>query len=295
MLKLLKAVTQQLLTVLSDGCEPASQPSSLRSLGAQATGDSLSASTQGASTSGVMPPAGPSTAGTEFGSSNAFTHEQPPAARLHGPTATDVYRQMRQLLVLSESKAEAQTAVCTAEGDEVFNGFFDAVGPFVATDVNVALYTCSVISNLCVFPDCRDALHVAALVDLATLAIASHPTQKKLVHLALMTISNVALSGRVVLTETTAKSVAAAIAPLYSEARVVEAWTAALCNLSACSAVATTHLLLANNAVATLERLLVFHGDDARVAHRGLQALSHLCAGHIAAPTPSESPGPPPS
>lgn len=135
----------------------------------------------------------------------------------------------------------------------------------------------TLMSNLCVYEECRPLLPGTLFTEFFLLAIESFPTRKRVLHLNLMAISNSALCAGLELNETLARRIASAVVPQWGEPPVIEAWACALLNIAA-SGEANLAQLLQTDAVKTLERLIVFHGADDRVIPRGLQCLAWLSA-----------------
>ena len=182
----------------------------------------------------------------------------------HSIDATLVGREVAEVLALDELPKFAKLIVI-----------------LIPLETNIVLYACPLIGNVVSVPEVRERSDGNVLLDIVLGCIASYPMQRRVVHLCLMTVSNIALVQRFKVTSTQARQIALAVIPLYSEAPVVEAWSCAVCNLSNIHP-EVIPMFLSCAVIETLERLLLFFGDDARVVTRGLQALSNLSYGFVA-------------
>lgn len=148
----------------------------------------------------------------------------------------------------------------------------------VGLDVNFALNVVSLFGNLCVFEDAREYLPSPdTCARVALTCIRHQPTNRRLVHLCLMAVSNVALCPDLRLPPKAVAELVDAVVPLYDQSPVVEAWACALCNVASTTA-ENLAALVAGGATARLETLMMYHGDNERVAARGFQCLSCLGA-----------------
>lgn len=144
-------------------------------------------------------------------------------------------------------------------------------------DHPMALYVCTLVSNLAGFPDSRVVLSSVAveLFDLILKIAKSFVLERRVIHLALMTLSNLALCDAVHPTPAQCELVVEFVMPSYTESQVVEAWCCTLCNITAAHPTLVREFTRLG-VVEVLHRLLLFFGDDSRVVSRGLQCLSNL-------------------
>lgn len=148
-------------------------------------------------------------------------------------------------------------------------------------DHTAALYTCSLISNLSATSEARQVLLVATdLLELVLEIGALYYLDRRLTHLALMTSSNLALCPLIDLTADHCSRVVGLVMAHYSESQVVEAWSCAICNITAAHQDLVVEFLKLG-VPEILGRLLLFLGDDTRVVARGLQCLSNLSSGSL--------------
>jgi hypothetical protein len=148
----------------------------------------------------------------------------------------------------------------------------------VGLDTNFALNVASIFANLCVFEDVREYLPEPELcVAIALSCIRHQPMSRRIVHLCLMCVANIALCTHLLLPEETVVELVGAVVPLFDEAPVVEAWSCALCNVASTTSENLGALVQAG-AIDKLERLLVYHSDSERVLARGYQCLTCLSA-----------------
>jgi hypothetical protein len=148
----------------------------------------------------------------------------------------------------------------------------------VGLDTNFALNVASIFANLCVFEDVREYLPEPELcVAIALSCIRHQPMSRRIVHLCLMCVANIALCTHLLLPEETVVELVGAVVPLFDEAPVVEAWSCALCNVASTTSENLGALVQAG-AIDKLERLLVYHSDNERVLSRGYQCLTCLSA-----------------
>ena len=198
-------------------------------------------------------------------------------------TSPASYKHFRTFLDFTMSAKDCVDLV--ANGREDVSDFLSACSLRMAKDMNIATLCCVALANISGMPECRQHIAPTPMLIVILDAINAFPTEKKLVHLACMTMSNLGLVPDLLLTQESSKAIVSAIAPLYAEHPVVEAWCAAVCNISSYDGT-NRNLLVAAGAIETVERLLVFHGDVARVVHRGLQCLSNLSGAHVEMPPP---------
>lgn len=147
-------------------------------------------------------------------------------------------------------------------------------------DHTMALYACAFIANVVGFAECRlPVCDVAGDLFDITLQIASrYVLERRALHLALMTLSNIVLCDVMpdAVREGDCRQLMALIMPQYSESPVFDAWCCAMCNLVAAQPEAGP-IFIKLGAVETVQRILMFFGDDSRVVSRGFQLLSNLC------------------
>ncbi|CUG93499.1 Hypothetical protein, putative [Bodo saltans] len=249
----------------------------------QSVGDASVSSFHSASTNPLSSPVPSSNSLFGGGAPAATTSSQPsgyasPAGRaaLLGVTESDLmysYRLFRHLI-----DAALQLKECL---DIVSNGMIRKwIGPlrlFAPIDHAMALYVCTLVSNLSGFPESRVVLSSVAieLFDLVLKIAKSFVLERRVIHLALMTLSNLALCDAVHPTAEQCGLVVELVMPSYSEPQVVEAWCCTLCNMTAAHPTLVKEFTRLG-VVEVLHRLLLFLGDDPRVVTRGLQCLSNL-------------------
>jgi hypothetical protein len=185
-------------------------------------------------------------------------------------------------------------ALLDAVAELVGVGHDDVVLAQVGLDVNFALNVLSIMANLCVYEDVREYYPSPALsVNIALACVRHQPSNRRVVHLCLMAVSNVALCADLVLSAASVTALVAAVVPLHDEAPVVEAWACAMCNVAGTTADNLAHLVRAG-AVAQLDTLLLHHGNNERVRARGFQCLSCLSAVYSGFHRPSRQASPAP-
>eukprot|EP00331_Platyophrya_macrostoma_P003023 CAMPEP_0176408620 /NCGR_PEP_ID=MMETSP0127-20121128/2058_1 /TAXON_ID=938130 /ORGANISM="Platyophrya macrostoma, Strain WH" /LENGTH=194 /DNA_ID=CAMNT_0017787937 /DNA_START=186 /DNA_END=770 /DNA_ORIENTATION=- len=147
-------------------------------------------------------------------------------------------------------------------------------------DHTIALYVLGWFANIVGFPECRlPVCDIASDLFEVTLQIATrYVLERRALHLALMTLSNIALCDVMpdAVKEDECRQLILLIMPLYSESPVFDAWCCAVCNLLATQPDAAP-IFIKLGIVETVQRLLLFFGDDSRVVSRGFQLLSNLC------------------
>ena len=196
---------------------------------------------------------------------------------------------LQRLLVHSMHPSDCALIVRSAEWPVVIESTCNALRRPLSSagDATVfCLKAVSLVCNVCVFEDIRPHVGADALLELCFVALRVFPTVKRLVHLTLSTIANIALCGGVSLARSDATCLIRSLARMYQEGPVAEAWCTAVCNLAG-STGANLNVLVEHNAVEQVQRLLLFHGDSERVVARGIQTLSCLCAAHL--PVEAES------
>lgn len=144
-------------------------------------------------------------------------------------------------------------------------------------DVSSAFYICALISNLCGTQEARAALPADDLLEVVFTITASYWDNRRMIHLALMTIATLATCPTLTFTPQHCAQLNALVMPLYAEAAVVEAWCCAICNVTALHQPLIPRFVELK-VTETIQRLLLFFGDDSKVVSRGLQLLSNLSA-----------------
>jgi hypothetical protein len=219
--------------------------------------------------------------------SNASPPRSPMAAQ-NQPNPHKLFAQFLEVTAMPKEAVEFLT-----KSKEEWTELLGLCDKTIPTDPVVALSTCVAICNFCSVNDCLPLIDAPRCLETLFEVLKSFPTEKKLAHLVFMTISNLSNCPSAVLTAASGKTFTLAITPLYAEGPVVEAWCAALCNLSSLLSGNRMHLVF-GGAVEVVERLLVYHGDNARVTTHGLRALSNLSRIHVPLP-PLEGPQAKPS
>jgi hypothetical protein len=194
-----------------------------------------------------------------------------------GVTESDLlflYRIMRHTIDAVLTPKECVDVAQHPDTIRVLN-LLQAIAPF---DFNTALYALSLVSNLCAVKEGRQFLSGTTLFNFVLQTSHRFRESRRLVHLALMTLSNVALLPSCDIPDHHLREVVLLVIPLYFEPQVVEAWLTCLTNFTA-SHPRLIAPILEYGAVDTIERLLLFLGDDSRLVSRGLYALSNLSTG----------------
>eukprot|EP00672_Neobodo_designis_P020046 CAMPEP_0174831184 /NCGR_PEP_ID=MMETSP1114-20130205/2957_1 /TAXON_ID=312471 /ORGANISM="Neobodo designis, Strain CCAP 1951/1" /LENGTH=344 /DNA_ID=CAMNT_0016065005 /DNA_START=46 /DNA_END=1076 /DNA_ORIENTATION=+ len=208
------------------------------------------------------------------GDAKSKHHEGPPPAEAAFHGASERATKVLHRILVHTMHASDSMEVCRAPefpalldtiAELVGVGHDDEVMRQVGLDVNCALNILSVMANLCVYEDVREYYPAPALsVDIALACVRHQPTNRRVVHLCLMAISNVALCADLLLTAESVTALVGAVVPLHDEAPVVEAWACAMCNVAGTTADNLAHLVRAG-AVAQLDTLLLHHGSNDRV------------------------------
>lgn len=197
-------------------------------------------------------------------------------AALLGVSESDLmysYRLFRHLIDAVLQMRECLDVISTG----IIRKWMGPLRLFAPIDHAMALYVCTLASNLSGFSDSRVVLSSTAadLFELVLRIAKSFVLERRVIHLALMTLSNLALCDAVNPTPEQCGLAVELVMPSYSEPQVVEAWCCTICNMTA------AHPMLVKEftrlgVVEVLHRLLLFLGDDSRVVTRGLQTLSNL-------------------
>jgi hypothetical protein len=247
----------------------------------QSVGDVSVSSFHSASTNPLSSPTPASNAlfgaTTNSASSQQSSYASPAGrAALLGVTESDLMYSYRLFRHLIDSVLQMKECL-----EVISNGMIRKwIGPlrlFAPIDHAMALYVCTLVSNLSGFPESRVVLSSVAieLFDLVLKIAKSFVLERRVIHLALMTLSNLALCDAVHPTPEQCGLVVELVMPSYSEPQVVEAWCCALCNMTAAHPTLVKEFTRLG-VVEVLHRLLLFLGDDSRVVTRGLQCLSNL-------------------
>ena len=188
---------------------------------------------------------------------------------------------------LLEYTVRKEDALLLAQSKD-FRRFVALAKDTAASDFILAMVACGTVCNLCVYPDCRPHLNAQDLVALVGNVLRAFSTHKRIVHLALVTLTNVCVLPQFQIAQSDLRTVVTAVTPLYSEAPVVEAWVTAI-EAMAMSSVTLSELIVAEGAAEIMQRLIVYHGGETRLVSRGTQCVLRLLNGYCSFPMPSVS------
>jgi len=146
----------------------------------------------------------------------------------------------------------------------------------VCTEPVLAMLIATFISNLAAHTTVTsDLIDGSTLVDFFLILGQHHRRIKKVIIAILSAISNVMHLDKVALPADVAEVMIVLIAPLYSEATVVEVWAGAVANM-VIRCPDSWQLFIQADTTATMQRLLMYFGDDPRILRSGLHCLTAL-------------------
>ena len=146
----------------------------------------------------------------------------------------------------------------------------------VCTEPVLAMLIATFISNLAAHTTVTsDLIDGSTLVDFFLILGQHHRRVKKAIIAILSAMSNVMHLDKVALPADVAEVMIVLIAPLYSEATVVEVWAGAVANM-VIRCPDSWQLFIQADTTTTMERLLMYFGDDPRILRSGLHCLTAL-------------------
>jgi hypothetical protein len=163
----------------------------------------------------------------------------------------------------------------------------------VCAEPVLAMLVATFISNLAAHTTATaDLIDGSHLVDFLLVLGQHHRRIKKVIVAVLSALSNVMHLDKVALPGDVAEVMIVLIAPLYSEATVVEVWSGAIANM-VIRCPDSCQLFIQADTTATLQRLLMYFGDDPRILRSGLHCLTALSLPAIVQQRPSTTRTPP--
>ncbi|KEG08373.1 hypothetical protein DQ04_07341030 [Trypanosoma grayi] len=182
---------------------------------------------------------------------------------------------LRRLIDRSASSADSANIVYM--GPEL-DKLTTLIRPLALTDVRVAVYMSSFISNIAALRDVRTQVSASLLWDLAMAIAQTYIAEPGALQLVLMAMANLAHLDELKLTHESCDALCRLIFPNYTEVKLIEAWITVLCNVTA-NHPKTAQVFVELGLVEVLERLVLYVGEDGKVAIRGMQCLSNLAVG----------------
>ncbi|RNF00527.1 hypothetical protein TraAM80_07528 [Trypanosoma rangeli] len=202
---------------------------------------------------------------THFGKNNPYTEGD----------LQEIFYLLRKLIDSTHSTSECTHLVCVGPKIDKLTKLMKSLA---VADARAAVYMLSLCSNLAAVKESRLQLNAPLVLDFVMNTVQAHPAEKHVLYVALVAISNLAYMEDARLSREDCGVLSRLIYPVYMEGQLVETWAATICNITAHHP-ETVQIFIELGVVEVLERLLLYVGEDGKVAIRCLQCLSNLAVG----------------
>lgn len=189
------------------------------------------------------------------------------------PSCKIAQKYLRELVDASQSAKTAERLCALVKPLEVA---FTERPLTVCTEPLLVMLFATFVSNLAAHTTASaELIDGTTLVDLLLVLGQHHRRIKKVIIAIFSAISNLMHVDNISLPGDVAELMTILIAPLYSEASVVEVWAGAVANI-VIRCPDTWPTFIEAGTTSTIQRLLVYFGDDPRILRSGLHCLTAL-------------------